>query len=366
MWCMFLEADCLLHLKDPLFFFLLVGQSLSIHGAEKRVQIYQRRSAASHQLSQRPSVVRHSSFPQVGQSIKMEASSSGSVVLPALIGKPVTHQPGKNIWLHTFPGCFMQMAHAMQFVSSLWSSLHGNQSIDWSVSIDWCSLWPFSVCFVHNRCCFPVIWSKSWNVWMWEKESYLKGASPDFFVRSSENLASMLCLASAIHKHLWQHYYWRCHCNINFHHHHFSHLGANGMISLTLQEKVMFMKMTNRVNSLGGLSLDLHPPPARSQWSLGKPRSASLCLHSGRHQVPPWYSVAIPFCVWMPLSCSCHSVANESATVAFAEQEEWAFLVWWVHVHNILRHAYGSACLLEHQFQFLAFMHIRLNSSQRF
>ncbi|XP_053261819.1 anoctamin-4 isoform X3 [Podarcis raffonei] len=63
------------------------GRSLSIHGAEKRVQIYQRRSTASHRLSQRPSVVRHSSVPQFRRSIKMEASSSGSD------GKPITHQP---------------------------------------------------------------------------------------------------------------------------------------------------------------------------------------------------------------------------------------------------------------------------------
>ncbi|XP_053261820.1 anoctamin-4 isoform X4 [Podarcis raffonei] len=67
------------------------GRSLSIHGAEKRVQIYQRRSTASHRLSQRPSVVRHSSVPQFRRSIKMEASSSGSD------GKPITHQPAKDV-----------------------------------------------------------------------------------------------------------------------------------------------------------------------------------------------------------------------------------------------------------------------------
>ncbi|XP_077195291.1 anoctamin-4 isoform X3 [Paroedura picta] len=69
------------------------GISLSIHGAEKRVQIYQRRSAANHQLPQRPSVVRHSSFPQARRPIKMEASSSGSITLPAPTGKTITHQP---------------------------------------------------------------------------------------------------------------------------------------------------------------------------------------------------------------------------------------------------------------------------------
>ncbi|VTJ79706.1 Hypothetical predicted protein, partial [Marmota monax] len=53
--------------------------SLSIHGAEKRLQIHQRRSVASRPGSRRRlPVVRHSSLPPGRRrSIKMEASSSG-------------------------------------------------------------------------------------------------------------------------------------------------------------------------------------------------------------------------------------------------------------------------------------------------
>ncbi|XP_048659191.1 anoctamin-4 isoform X1 [Marmota marmota marmota] len=55
------------------------GLSLSIHGAEKRLQIHQRRSVASRPGSRRRlPVVRHSSLPPGRRrSIKMEASSSG-------------------------------------------------------------------------------------------------------------------------------------------------------------------------------------------------------------------------------------------------------------------------------------------------
>nr|XP_058937920.1 anoctamin-4 isoform X5 [Kogia breviceps] len=53
------------------------GLSLSIHGAEKRLQIHQRRSVASHPGSRRLPVVRHSSLPPGRRSIKMEARSSG-------------------------------------------------------------------------------------------------------------------------------------------------------------------------------------------------------------------------------------------------------------------------------------------------
>ncbi|XP_072511793.1 anoctamin-4 isoform X5 [Notamacropus eugenii] len=53
------------------------GLSLSLHGAEKRLQIHQRRSVASRPASHRPLVVRHSSLPPVRRSLKMEASSSG-------------------------------------------------------------------------------------------------------------------------------------------------------------------------------------------------------------------------------------------------------------------------------------------------
>ncbi|XP_074082778.1 anoctamin-4 isoform X6 [Macrotis lagotis] len=53
------------------------GLSLSLHGAEKRLQIHQRRSVASRPASHRPLVVRHSSLPPVRRPIKMEASSSG-------------------------------------------------------------------------------------------------------------------------------------------------------------------------------------------------------------------------------------------------------------------------------------------------
>nr|XP_035941917.1 uncharacterized protein LOC118531793 isoform X1 [Halichoerus grypus] len=53
------------------------GLSLSIHGAEKRLQIHQRRSVASRPGSRRLPVVRHSSLPPGRRSIKMEASSSG-------------------------------------------------------------------------------------------------------------------------------------------------------------------------------------------------------------------------------------------------------------------------------------------------
>lgn len=97
----------------------LIGISLSIHGAEKCVQIYQRRSAASHQLSQRTSVVRHSSFPQARRPIKMEASSSGSITLPAPTGKTVTHQPGNKIFIPTFSESFMQMTHAMKCIHNI-------------------------------------------------------------------------------------------------------------------------------------------------------------------------------------------------------------------------------------------------------
>uniref|UniRef100_A0A8D0M5A5 Anoctamin n=2 Tax=Sus scrofa TaxID=9823 RepID=A0A8D0M5A5_PIG len=58
--------------------FLILGLSLSIHGAEKRLQIHQRRSVASRPGSRRRlPVVRHSSLPPGRRSIKMEASSSG-------------------------------------------------------------------------------------------------------------------------------------------------------------------------------------------------------------------------------------------------------------------------------------------------
>ncbi|XP_025782367.1 anoctamin-4 [Puma concolor] len=53
------------------------GLSLSIHGAEKRLQIHQRRSVASRPGSRRLPVVRHSSLPPGRRSVKMEASSSG-------------------------------------------------------------------------------------------------------------------------------------------------------------------------------------------------------------------------------------------------------------------------------------------------
>uniref|UniRef100_A0A8I3N6S0 Anoctamin n=1 Tax=Canis lupus familiaris TaxID=9615 RepID=A0A8I3N6S0_CANLF len=53
------------------------GLSLSIHGAEKRLQIHQRRSVASRPGSRHLPVVRHSSLPPGQRSIKMEASSSG-------------------------------------------------------------------------------------------------------------------------------------------------------------------------------------------------------------------------------------------------------------------------------------------------
>ncbi|XP_072629388.1 anoctamin-4 isoform X2 [Canis lupus baileyi] len=53
------------------------GLSLSIHGAEKRLQIHQQRSVASRPGSRHLPVVRHSSLPPGQRSIKMEASSSG-------------------------------------------------------------------------------------------------------------------------------------------------------------------------------------------------------------------------------------------------------------------------------------------------
>ncbi|XP_067153029.1 anoctamin-4 [Apteryx mantelli] len=69
------------------------GISLSIHGAEKRVQVYQRRIAASYPVSQHPPVVGHPSLPRVRRSIKMEASSSGSSISAVVGGKAKTHQP---------------------------------------------------------------------------------------------------------------------------------------------------------------------------------------------------------------------------------------------------------------------------------
>ena len=57
--------------------FLIPGLSLSIHGAEKRLQIHQRRSVASRPGSRRLPVVRHSSLPPGRRSVRMETSSSG-------------------------------------------------------------------------------------------------------------------------------------------------------------------------------------------------------------------------------------------------------------------------------------------------
>ncbi|XP_074758763.1 anoctamin-4 isoform X1 [Athene noctua] len=68
------------------------GISLSIHGAEKRAQICQKRTAASYPVSQHPPVVGHPSLPQVRRSIKMEASSSGSSISAVTGGKAKTHQ----------------------------------------------------------------------------------------------------------------------------------------------------------------------------------------------------------------------------------------------------------------------------------
>lgn len=72
--------------------FLIPGLSLSIHGAEKRLQIHQRRSVASRPGSRRLPVVRHSSLPPGRRSIKMEASSSGITN-----GKTKVFHPG-NAW----------------------------------------------------------------------------------------------------------------------------------------------------------------------------------------------------------------------------------------------------------------------------
>ncbi|XP_072779365.1 anoctamin-4 isoform X2 [Taeniopygia guttata] len=69
------------------------GINLSIHGAEKCVQICQRRTAASYPVSQHPPVDGHPSIPQVRGSIKMEASSSGSTISSVTGGKAKTHQP---------------------------------------------------------------------------------------------------------------------------------------------------------------------------------------------------------------------------------------------------------------------------------
>ncbi|XP_068257270.1 anoctamin-4 [Nyctibius grandis] len=76
------------------------GISLSIHGAEKRAQICQRRTAASYPVSQRPPVVGHPSLPQVRRSIKMEASSSGSSISAVTGGKAKSHQPEGREDLH--------------------------------------------------------------------------------------------------------------------------------------------------------------------------------------------------------------------------------------------------------------------------
>ncbi|KAM3673059.1 anoctamin-4 isoform 1-T1 [Ammospiza maritima maritima] len=69
------------------------GINLSIHGAEKRVQVCQRRTAASYPVSQHPPVDGHPSIPQARGSIKMEASSSGSTISSVTGGKAKTHQP---------------------------------------------------------------------------------------------------------------------------------------------------------------------------------------------------------------------------------------------------------------------------------
>ncbi|XP_035192111.1 anoctamin-4 isoform X2 [Oxyura jamaicensis] len=69
------------------------GISLSIHGAEKRVQICQRRTAASYPVLQHPPVVGQPSLPQVRRSIKMEASSAGSSISAVTGGKAKPHQP---------------------------------------------------------------------------------------------------------------------------------------------------------------------------------------------------------------------------------------------------------------------------------
>ncbi|XP_058276306.1 anoctamin-4 isoform X2 [Hirundo rustica] len=67
--------------------------NLSIHGAEKRVQVCQRTTAASYPVSPHRPVDGHPSIPQARGTIKMEASSSGSTILSVSAGKAKTHQP---------------------------------------------------------------------------------------------------------------------------------------------------------------------------------------------------------------------------------------------------------------------------------
>ncbi|XP_070802925.1 anoctamin-4 [Pituophis catenifer annectens] len=75
----------------------LTGKSLCIHGAENCTRVYHRRSTANNWLH--PSVVRHSSFPQVRNSINMEASSSGFVT------SPISHHTDRREQCH---GCELE------------------------------------------------------------------------------------------------------------------------------------------------------------------------------------------------------------------------------------------------------------------
>ncbi|XP_029455582.1 anoctamin-4 [Rhinatrema bivittatum] len=75
-----------------------LGINTSIHGAEKRVPIYQRRSVASHPISQRLPVVRHSSLPAARRPIRMEAASSGLSRAALSNGKTkIPHQVAKDV-----------------------------------------------------------------------------------------------------------------------------------------------------------------------------------------------------------------------------------------------------------------------------
>lgn len=115
--------------------FLIAGLSLSIHGAEKRLQIHQRRSVASRPGSRRRlPVVRHSSLPPGRRSIKMEASSSGisngkNKVFHAgneWTSSPGTHSISNIMHLHCVVGtlcyassCFMFWKGVLFFYLSL-------------------------------------------------------------------------------------------------------------------------------------------------------------------------------------------------------------------------------------------------------
>nr|XP_033809059.1 anoctamin-4 isoform X3 [Geotrypetes seraphini] len=74
---------------------ITLGVNTSIHGAEKHVPVYQRRSVAGQSISQSQPVVRHSSLPTARRPIRMEATSSGSI--PCNAKRKIHHQVAEDV-----------------------------------------------------------------------------------------------------------------------------------------------------------------------------------------------------------------------------------------------------------------------------